>query len=195
MLKSVPSATITAATKCAHGGTSLRPKSSTPRNAASRKNAVSALVRHERRDHVRRGIGIAAPVGTELERHHDSRHDAHPERDRKDLDPERRDPEVYALRGGEVQPFQHRDVGREPDRERREQEVKGDDERELDAGEQQRIERHREPRNGCPSPARLRQEPRRAVGLPEPTATPQTAGNRRPGHVGCFGCTRLRAAD
>ena len=39
--KSVPIATMNAATKCAHGGTSLRPNSSTPRKAASRKNAVS----------------------------------------------------------------------------------------------------------------------------------------------------------
>src|SRR5262245_8776525 len=39
---SVPLAIMSAATKCAHGGTSLRPNSSTPRNAASRKKAVSA---------------------------------------------------------------------------------------------------------------------------------------------------------
>ena len=39
--KSVPTATIRAAKKCTHGGTSLRPNSSTPRKPASRKNAVS----------------------------------------------------------------------------------------------------------------------------------------------------------
>ncbi len=39
--ESVPTATSTAATKCMAGGTSLRPNSSTPRNVASRKNAVS----------------------------------------------------------------------------------------------------------------------------------------------------------
>ena len=38
---SVPTATMTAAKKCAHCGTSLRPNSSTPRKLASRKNAVS----------------------------------------------------------------------------------------------------------------------------------------------------------
>jgi len=37
----VPLATITEAKKCAHCGTSLRPKSMMPRNPASRKNAVS----------------------------------------------------------------------------------------------------------------------------------------------------------
>ena len=37
---SVPEATITAARKCAQRGTSPRPKSSTPRNVASRKNAI-----------------------------------------------------------------------------------------------------------------------------------------------------------
>ena len=38
---SVPPATITAAMKCTQRGTSVRPNSSTPRNAASRKKAVS----------------------------------------------------------------------------------------------------------------------------------------------------------
>ncbi len=38
---SVPNATISAATKCAQRGTSLRPNRSTPRKADSRKNAVS----------------------------------------------------------------------------------------------------------------------------------------------------------
>ena len=38
---SVPRATISAATKCAHRGTRLRPNRSTPRKAASRKKAVS----------------------------------------------------------------------------------------------------------------------------------------------------------
>ena len=37
---SVPAATITAANTCSHAGTRLRPKSSTPRKPASRKNAV-----------------------------------------------------------------------------------------------------------------------------------------------------------
>ena len=40
---------MTAETKCTHGGTSLRPNSSTPRNAASRKNARQRLVAHQRR--------------------------------------------------------------------------------------------------------------------------------------------------
>jgi hypothetical protein len=40
--RSVPEATMTADAKWTHCGTSLRPKRSTPRNAASRKNAVSA---------------------------------------------------------------------------------------------------------------------------------------------------------
>ncbi len=37
----MPSATITADSACAHCGTRERPNSSTPRNADSRKNAVS----------------------------------------------------------------------------------------------------------------------------------------------------------
>src|ERR1700704_6869825 len=37
---SVPAATISAAKKCTQGGTRARPNSSTPRNPASRKNAV-----------------------------------------------------------------------------------------------------------------------------------------------------------
>jgi len=36
--------------------------------------------------------------------------------------------------------FQHREVTRQPDRQRREHDVKGDREPELDAGDQQRIE-------------------------------------------------------
>ena len=38
---SVPAATIRPEKKCSHAGTSLRPNRSTPRNEASRKNAVS----------------------------------------------------------------------------------------------------------------------------------------------------------
>jgi hypothetical protein len=38
----VPPATISAETKCAQRGTSLRPNSRMPRKLASRKNAISA---------------------------------------------------------------------------------------------------------------------------------------------------------
>ncbi len=37
---SVPVATMTAATKCIHRVTNVRPKSRTPRNVASRKSAI-----------------------------------------------------------------------------------------------------------------------------------------------------------
>jgi hypothetical protein len=46
------------------------------------------LISKERREHVRSDVREPAPISSELERHHDSGHHAHPERDGKDLDPE-----------------------------------------------------------------------------------------------------------
>ena len=47
-----------------------------------------ALIGQQRRDHVAGGVGEAAPVGAELERHHDAGHDAHAEGDGEDPQPE-----------------------------------------------------------------------------------------------------------
>ena len=75
------------------------------------------FIGEERRQHIGRRVGEAAPVGAELERHDDAGHDAHAEGDREYLDPECRDPEIDLPAGEEMQPFQHGDEGRQPDRE------------------------------------------------------------------------------
>ena len=100
------------------------------------------FVAHQRADDVRGRVRKAAPVGAELKRHHDARHHAHAERHREDLQPERREPPVdVAFRDPPVE-FERRDVARQADRERRQQNMKRDDPRELEAGEQDGIDIH-----------------------------------------------------
>ena len=53
-----------------------------------------------------------------------------------------RDAQIDLAPGEEVQAFEHRDVGGEPDRERRQQDVPGDDPGELQARQEDRIEFH-----------------------------------------------------
>src|SRR5262249_60046453 len=71
-----------------------------------------AVVRKERRKHIGGRVREAAPVRTELKGHDDAGNDAHPEGDGKNLDPEHRDAKIDVASGEEVEPFQHRYVGR-----------------------------------------------------------------------------------
>ena len=101
-----------------------------------------AFIGEQRREHVGGDVGEAAPVGAELERHDDAGHHAHAERDREQLGPEPRQPEPDRPLGEEIEALEHRDIGREPDGEGRQQDVPGDDPHPLQARQQNRIERH-----------------------------------------------------
>ena len=101
-----------------------------------------SFIGEQRRDHVARGVGEAAPVGAELERHDDARDHAHSERDRENLDPERRQPEVDLAAGREMRAFENGYEGRQPDRESGKQDMPTNDPAELDAGENDRIQMH-----------------------------------------------------
>jgi hypothetical protein len=72
-----------------------------------------------------------APVGAELERHDDAGDHTHPEGNGEDLYPEGRDAQVDGPARPQIQPFQDRDVRRQPDRERGQQKVKCDNKRKL----------------------------------------------------------------
>ena len=100
------------------------------------------LVAHKGADDVADTRREPAPVRAELVGKNDPRHHAHCERDREDLRPETRERVVVAPPRAEPHHLERRDVGREPDREAREDDVKGDRESKLDAREQKRIEIH-----------------------------------------------------
>ncbi|MNS94182.1 hypothetical protein D3C72_1283930 [compost metagenome] len=80
-------------------------------------------------------LGKEAPVGAELVGHHQPGDDSHAEVDGKDLGPEV--VEVAVMRALRAQPaaFQHRQVGGQADGDRRENNVEGNRERKLRAGE------------------------------------------------------------
>ena len=69
-------------------------------------------------------LGEHAPVGAELERHDDAGDDTHAERHREDLEPEVEDPSVDGVAGGERHAFDRRQPRRQPDGERRKDDVK-----------------------------------------------------------------------
>src|SRR5262249_17265359 len=83
-----------------------------------------------------------APVGAELERHDDAGHDPHAERHREHLEPEVEHPPIEGVTGGQPRALDGREPRRQPDRERREDDVKADDKRELEARQECWIELH-----------------------------------------------------
>jgi hypothetical protein len=138
----VPPATIRAATKCAHFGTRLRPNSSTPRKGGFQEEGHQAFISQQRRDDIGGRVGESAPVGAELERHHDAGDDTHAEGDREDLDPESGEPEIDLFPGDEMQALQHSDEGSEADGEGRQQDMPGNHPDELQARKQKGVEFH-----------------------------------------------------
>ena len=92
------------------------------------------LVGEQRPDHIGGGVGVTAPVRPDLERHDDSRDDAHAERHRENLNPEAGNPKVDLSAGKEIEAFQDSDEGGEADREGRQQKMPTDDPSELDPG-------------------------------------------------------------
>src|SRR3546814_3131772 len=102
--------------------------------ARREKEGGQHLIGHQRSDDWPGLVGEHLPVCTELVGHDDARHDAHREYDGKDLEPVAIEVRVNPLAGLEPEPFEHGEETRQPDRERREQEVKADRESELHTG-------------------------------------------------------------
>jgi hypothetical protein len=90
------------------------------------KESCQPLIGQSWADDVACGIGQAAPIGAELEGHNDPGHHPHAESDREDPYPEIRDLEADAASGGQMQPFEQRDVGCGTDGEGRQQDVPAD---------------------------------------------------------------------
>src|SRR5215467_12892936 len=99
------------------------------------KEGGEAFISKERRQYVRSSIRVAAPIGTELERHDDAGDHAHPERDREYLDPERRDADVDIASGCKPKALEHGDERAKPDGEGRQQDVPGDYPGKLQSGQ------------------------------------------------------------
>jgi hypothetical protein len=76
------------------------------------------FIGHQRREHVRGGIGEPAPVRSKLKRHDDSGDHAHPEGDGENLRPISGDAKPQFAAREEVEPFQYGDIGRKSNRER-----------------------------------------------------------------------------
>src|SRR5688500_6280603 len=97
------------------------------------------LVGEQRPGDVAHLVHVAGPVGAELEAHDDARHHAHREGEREDLHPELVGAEPRRIaRALVAQPEHHQQPG-EADADGREQDVEGDVQPELDAGEEQRF--------------------------------------------------------
>ncbi len=95
------------------------------------------LIGHERADDRPGPVGEDRPVGAELVGHDDAGDDAHREGDREDLQPVAEQVEIGVLARLQPQRLEHREIGSEPDREGREDEVERDRERELDSRQDQ----------------------------------------------------------
>src|SRR5207253_6877959 len=87
-----------------------------------------------------------APVGAELEGHHNARNDAEPERDTEDLEPEFEQHSVRRAPRRDVHRLEHGEPCRQPHGERREDDVKRNGERELQPRQKERCELHDRPR-------------------------------------------------
>ena len=106
------------------------------------KKGGEPFIGEQRRQHVGRRVGKAAPIRAELERHDDAGYDTHAERDREDAGPEGRQPEIDVAAGREIERLQQCDIACQPDRERRQQDVERDHPGELQARQEERIEDH-----------------------------------------------------
>ena len=98
------------------------------------------LVGHQRADHRPGLVRKHRPVGAELVGHDDPRDDAHGKGNREDLQPVLEQVEIDALARLQPEPFEHRKVTGEPDREGREEEMEAHRKGELDPCKQQGVE-------------------------------------------------------
>jgi hypothetical protein len=76
-------------------------------------------------------FGQRAPIGAELERHHDTANHAHCERQAEYLEPEIENASVYLFAGRQPHSLDCCEPGGEPDRESGENNVEADDECKL----------------------------------------------------------------
>jgi len=100
------------------------------------------LIGEQRRKDAGGCRGVPAPVGSELERHHNAGNDAHAKGDRKDLYPEGRYPQQHAPPGDDMRAFERRYEGGESDGECGKQDVPADHPDELQTGQEQRVQSH-----------------------------------------------------
>ncbi len=140
------------------------------------KEGRQPFIGEQRREDVCGRVGKPAPVGAELERHDDARHDAHAERHGENLDPEGRDAEIDLAPGREMQALEDGDERGKPDREGRQQEMPRDDPGELEPRQQKRIESHSRSVSHVGIRGRARRDCQRLSRLPP---APSFASRRR----------------
>ena len=97
------------------------------------------LVAQERADHVAGGDGELAPIRAELVGHGHAGDDSHGEGYREYLRPVAREPLKAVVAAEEPDAFKRRDIGRQPNREGRKDDVKSHRERELDSRQERGI--------------------------------------------------------
>jgi hypothetical protein len=119
----VPMATSQIDARCSFGGNRSQPKIHSPRNVDSRKEGQQALDRQRGAEDVADELRVGTPIHPELELLHDAGHDTHREVDQEQLAPELSHPPVLQLTRPVPGGVQSGDQGREPDRDRHEQEV------------------------------------------------------------------------
>ena len=90
-------------------------------------------------------LGKVAPVGAELEGHHNARHHAHAKHHREHLGPKGREFCPGRVVGFKRQALEHCNVGRKPDGKHRKDSVEGHHERKLDSRQKDGIKFHAEP--------------------------------------------------
>ncbi len=120
----------------------LAPEQQYPQEARLQEEGRDHLVAHQGADHVGGGIGKPAPVGAELERHHNARHHAHAERHREDLGPERGQAAEHVVVGDPPAHLERRHEARQAHRERRQQDMQRHHPGKLHARQQQSVECH-----------------------------------------------------
>src|SRR6266851_15873 len=116
------------------------PEQQDPEKAGLEKERGEGLVSEQRSLDRSRHARQFAPVGPELEAHHNTGDDAETERHPEDLEPELEDQTIDWPAGREMQRFEHGQPGRQPDREGRKDDVERHGECELNSGQEKRRE-------------------------------------------------------
>src|SRR5262249_57036945 len=102
-----------------------------PEEAGLEEEGGERLVREQRPLDRPRHPRQLAPIGAQLERHHDTGDDTETESDAENLEPEFEDTAIRRTTGDEVQCLENRQPCRQADRERRKDDVKRYSERKL----------------------------------------------------------------
>ena len=112
----------------------LHPEQHHAQEAGLEEKCRQHFIGHQRADHRAGLVGEYGPVRAELIGHHDARDDTHRESDREDLQPVAEQVEIDLPAGPEPEPFEYRQIARQPDREGGENEMEADREGELHPG-------------------------------------------------------------